>query len=212
MRIVGELFVNLAAPWLVYSWLSPLYGEFWALVASAAPPTLWSIYELVRFRKLDALSLIVLAGILTSLAAIGLGGSPRMLLVRENIFSIPIGLAFLVSLGLRRPLIYYLASATMARNSSADLAQFEANWERPDVLRRLRIMSLVWGIGLTAQGLLLGWMAWTWPIGTYLLVSPAIGYGAIGGIAFWNWWYVRDLKQKSAAREAAALEAQTPKA
>ena len=56
------------------------------------------------------------------------------------------------------------------------------------------------------------WMAWTWPIGTYLLVSPAIGYGAIGGIAFWNWWYVRDLKQKSAAREAAALEAQTPKA
>ncbi len=199
-----ELGVNLLAPWLVYNWTEPHYGEFWGLVASGAPPTLWSVYELARFRKLDALSLIVLAGIVTSLAAVALGGSPRMLMVRENIFSIPIGLAFLVSLVLRRPLIYYLASATMARNSPEQLAQFEANWERPHVLRGLRIMSLVWGVGLVAQGVLLAWMAWTWAISTYLIVSPVIGYGVIGALAFWNWRYARGLRRRSDAMRAAA--------
>jgi hypothetical protein len=127
-----------------------------------------------------------------------------MLMVRENIFSIPIGLAFLVSLGMKRPLIYYLASATMARNSSERLAQFEANWQRPHVLRGLRIMSLAWGLGLTAQGLLLGWMAWTWPISTYLIVSPVIGYGVIGALAFWNWRYARGLRRRSEAMGAAS--------
>jgi len=191
-----ELFVNLGAPWLVYTWLSPRYGDFIALAVSAAPPMLWSVYELARFRKLDALSLIVIAGILLSLAAVGFGGSPRMLLVRENIFSVPIGLAFLLSLGLKRPLIYYLANATMARSSPEAQAQFQANWERPHVLRALRVMSLVWGAGLVAQGLLLGWMAWTWPIGTYLLVSPVIGYGAIAAMGFWTWRYRTGLRRR----------------
>jgi hypothetical protein len=200
-----ELAVNLGGPWLVYKLVSPHYGDFIALAASALPPMLWSGYELARFRKIDALSIIVIAGILLSLAAVGFGGSPRMLMVRENIFSVPIGLAFLLSLVLKRPLIYYLANATMARNSPAAQAQFQANWERPHVLRALRVMSLVWGAGLVAQGLLLGWMAWTWPIGTYLLVSPVIGYGAVAAMGFWTWRYQHRLRQRGEqmARDAA---------
>jgi hypothetical protein len=92
----------------------------------------------------------------------------------------------------------------MARNSPEQLAQFEANWERPHVLRGLRIMSLVWGVGLVAQGVLLAWMAWTWAISTYLIVSPVIGYGVIGALAFWNWRYARGLRRRSDAMRAAA--------
>jgi hypothetical protein len=171
---------------------------------------LWSAYELARFRKLDALSLIVLAGIVLSVAAIFLGGSPRMLLVRENIFSVPIGLAFLGSLGMKRPLIYYLANATMARNSPAAQAQFAANWQRPHVLRALRIMSLVWGIGLVSQGLFLGWAAWTWPIPTYLLVSPVIGYGAVAVMGIWTWRYQVGLRRRGEALARAQAAASLP--
>jgi hypothetical protein len=57
-------------------------------------------------------------------------------------------------------------------------------------------MSLVWGAGLVAQGLLLGWMAWTWPIATYLLVSPVIGYGAVAAMGFWTWRYQSDLRRR----------------
>jgi hypothetical protein len=176
--------------------LSPRYGDFVGLVASAAPPTLWSLYELLRFRILDALSILVLAGIALSLLAVGFGGSPRMLMVRENLFSIPIGLIFLVSAATRRPLIYYLAGAIFTRNSPERRASFEARWQLPHVLRGLRIMSGVWGLGLVAQGALLGWMALTWPIGRFLIVSPIIGYGTVGALGLWTYIYQQAMRRR----------------
>lgn len=182
---------------MVYRLLNGRYGEFVALVASAAPPMLWSIYELARFRKLDALSLLVLGAILLSLLALLMGGSPRLLMVRENLFSIPIGLAFLISAATARPAIYYLAVATLQRQSAENRARFEAVWQRPHVLRGLRVMSIVWGAGLVAQGLLLGWMAWTWPIERYLLLSPIIGYGMIAVLLIWTFRYRSTLRRRS---------------
>jgi hypothetical protein len=194
IRTAGELAVNIGLPYLVYTVLSPRYGDFVALAVSAVPPMAWSLYELARFRTLDALSVLVLGGIVLSLAAIGLGGSPRMLMVRENLFSVPIGAAFLISAAARRPLIYYIAGAIFARDSAERRAQFESAWQWPHVVRALRVMSVVWGVGLIGQGALLGWMAWTWPIGRYLLVSPVIGYGAIALLAAWTYWYQQRLR------------------
>ncbi len=194
-KTIAELAVNILLPWLVYRQLNKPYGEFDALAASAAPPILWSLYELARFRKLDALSLLVLGSILLSLVALAFGGSPRLLMVRENLFSLPIGAAFLVSTCMARPLIYYMARATFARESPAHLAMFEQAWRRPQVLRALRIMSAVWGGGLIFQGVLLGWMAWTWPVERYLLISPIVGYGIIGALALWTYAYRRKLRR-----------------
>jgi len=163
------------------------------LAASAAPPTLWSVYELARFRKLDALSLIVLAGILLSLSAVLFGGSARLMMVRENLFTVPIGLAFLISAVTSRPLIYDLAAAVIARESSERLAFFETVRQRPQVMHGLRVMTAVWGFGLVAQGVLLGWMAWTWPIERYLLLTPIIGYGILGALAAWTYIHRQSL-------------------
>ena len=189
LRFGLELFINLVLPWATYRALVAYTGEFAATAWSAAPPTLWSLLELIRHRKIDALSLLVVSGIALSLAALTLGGSPRMLLVRENLFTAPIGLLFLASLLLKKPLIYYAAHATMARQDPDHAARFEAAWERPAVLHGLRVMSLVWGLGLVAQGVLLGWMAWTWPVERFLILSPIIGYGMLGLLGFWTWYY-----------------------
>jgi hypothetical protein len=194
-KTIAELAVNILLPWLVYRELNKPYGEFDALAASAAPPILWSAYELARFRKLDALSLLVLGSIVLSLMALAFGGSPRLLMVRENLFSLPIGAAFLASTFMARPLIYYMARATFARESPDHLALFEQAWRRPHVLRGLRVMSAVWGAGLIFQGALLGWMAWTWPVERYLLVSPVVGYGIIGALAIWTYSYRQALRR-----------------
>ncbi len=193
-----ELFVNLALPWLTYRLAAPHTTEFAAIAWSAAPPTLWSLAELIRNRTIDALSLLVLAGIALSLAALLFGGSSRMLMVRENLFTIPIGLLFLASLVLKKPLIYYAARATFARGAPDLQERFDANWQRPVVLHGLRVMSLVWGAGLVAQGALLGWMAWTWPVERYLILSPIIGYGMLGLLGVWTWFYRDALARRSA--------------
>jgi len=190
-----ELAVNLVLPYLVYTFAAGRWGEFDALAGSAAPPALWNLYELARFRKIDALSLVVLGGIGLSMLAVLLGGSPRMLMVRENLFSVPIGLAFLVTAPMRRPLLYFMASAIFARSDPAGHPGLLRAFERPAVVRGLRVMSVVWGVGLAGQGVLLGWMALWCDIPTYLLISPVIGYGAVVAMGVWTYWYSGKLQR-----------------
>lgn len=197
---VLELVVNFLLPWLVYRYSHPQLGETGALIASSVPPILWSLIELVRFRRVDALSMIVVGGIVLSIGAMALGGSPRMLLLRESLVSGAIGVAFLLSLPMRRPLIFYLARASVAREMEGGAARFEALMqERPGLSAALRMMTLVWGIGLTCETALRSWMALTWPIERFLVVSPFIGYGIYGALTVWTVWYRKSLRKRSEA-------------
>jgi hypothetical protein len=199
LKFAAELVINIVFPWLTYRLAHPYTTEFAAIAWSAAPPTAWSLIELIRHRKLDALSILVLGGIALSLAALAFGGSPRMLMVRENLFTIPIGLLFLSSLGMKKPMIYYAAHATLARSGPEQQAAFEAAWQRPQVIHTLRVISVVWGLGLVVQGLLLGWMAWTWPTERYLILSPIIGYGIFVLLGLWTWRYRAIVRRRAAA-------------
>jgi hypothetical protein len=191
---VLELAVNFLLPWLAYRLARPHMDETGALIISAVPPVLWSLIELVRFRRVDALSLMVVAGIVLSVLAMALGGSPRMLLLRESLASGAIGVAFLLSMPMRRPLIFYLARATVAREMDGGAQRFEALWrERPGLAASLRLMTLVWGIGLTIEMALRSWMALTWPIERFLVVAPFISYGIYGGLPVWTLRYRKTL-------------------
>jgi hypothetical protein len=197
---VLDLAVNLLLPWLAYRLATPHWGETGGLIASAVPPVIWSLVELARFRRVDALSVIVLAGIVLSIFAMALGGSPRMLLLRESLVSGVIGVAFLLSLPLRRPLIFYLARATVAREQADGAARITALInERPTFAAALRLMTAVWGAGLTGETLLRSWMAWTWPIERFLVVSPFIGYGIYGALLTWTLWYRKVLRERAGA-------------
>jgi hypothetical protein len=198
---VLELAVNFLLPWLAYRLALPHLGETGALIASAVPPIVWSLIELVRFRRVDALSVLVVTGIVLSVAAMALGGSPRMLLLRESLVSGAVGVVFLLSLPMRRPLIFYLARATVAREMEGGAARFEALWqERPALVSAMRLMTLVWGIGLTGETALRAWMALTWPIERFLVVSPFIGYGIYGGLTLWTFWYRKSMRGRVETR------------
>lgn len=188
--LVAELAVNLLLPWVAYCLAHPRYGEAGGLVASAVPPLAWSIVELVRFRRVDALSSIVLLGIVLSLVAMLFGGGPRVLLMRECLASGAIGVAFLASLFARRPLVFYLARATVARETPEGAARFEQLWrERREFASAMRMLTVVWGVGLTGDAALRTWLAATWPIERFLIVSPILGYGLFGGLLAWTFWY-----------------------
>jgi len=193
-----ELAVNLLLPWLAYRLAAPHWGETGGLLASAVPPVIWSLVELARFRRVDALSVIVLIGIVLSIGAMALGGSARMLLLRESLVSGAIGVAFLLSLPLRRPLIFYLARATVARETAGGAERMDALWdERPGLAASMRLMTAVWGAGLTSETALRSWMAWTWPIERFLAVSPVIGYGIYGALLLWTLWYRKTLRNRA---------------
>lgn len=190
-----ELVVNFLLPWLAYRWAQPQWGETGGLIASGVPPLVWSAWELWRHRRVDALSLFVLAGIVLSTVAMLLGGDARVLLLRESLVSGLFGLAFVLSALAGRPLLYYLATATVARESEHGKTRLQALWQdNPAFRQKVAVMNAVWGFGLVAETALRGVMAWTWPPERFLLVSPWIGYGIYGLLTAWTLWYRKRIR------------------
>jgi hypothetical protein len=186
-----EAAVNFALPLLIYSALHGRWGDAHALLAASAPPIVWSIVLFLRAGRVDALSLLVLAGIALSLLAFLGGGSARLLALREKFVTLAIGMAFLISAAIGKPLIYPLARATMARRSAAEAEAFDARRDHAAVRRTIMVMTLVWGFGLVAEFCLGAALLFVLPIGQYLAVSPVLGYGTIGGLVLWTAVYRR---------------------
>ncbi|MGN6669330.1 MAG: VC0807 family protein [Trinickia sp.] len=197
-----EIAVNLFLPWLVYRLALPYLGSLGALYACAVPPLVWSVAEFAKVRRVDALSVLVLLGIGLSILLMAIGGSPRVLLVRESLASGLIGIAFLLSLARDRPLVFYLARATIARQQTGGVARFEALWrERPILRANLRMMTAAWGAALTAETLLRCWLAWHWPVERSLVALPIISYAIYGALMIWTFW----MRKRMQAREQAVL-------
>jgi hypothetical protein len=188
----------------VYSVLQPRYGDVRALLASSAPPILWSVVEFARKRRADALSLLVLAGIALSLLAFVGGGSVKFLQLRENLVTGAIGLAFLGSALIRRPIIYQLAVAGAARRSDAAAAELVNLKDNVYFRRSMTFMTYVWGFGLLGATAIACVLVFTLSIKTYLLVSPFVGYGIMGALALWTLWYGRQQRKRGRARASSS--------
>jgi len=193
-----EAGINFGLPILIYDRVAPHSGDVVALLASSLPPLLWSLAEFARRRRIDALSILVLAGIALSLLAMLGGGSARFLQLRENLVSALIGLVFLGSAAIGRPLIYQLARAGLARKSPDEAAAFEVKRDLPHFRRVMTIMTLVWGIGLLASSALACVLVFALSIHDYMLVSPFVGYGAMGALGLWTVWYRRRVGRRVA--------------
>jgi hypothetical protein len=200
-----EVLVNAIAPFVIYSLTDKQLGDVGALIASSVPPIGWSIAQFVRSRTVDALSLLVVTGIALSLLALWGGGGAKFLQLRENLVTGAIGLVFLGSVAIGRPLIYYLARAGMQRRGAAsELADFENLRDNAFFKRTMRVMTLVWGLGLVLRTAIAAVLVFTVSIPTYLAIHPILGYATMGALAGWTLFYARRAQAQGRARRAAA--------
>lgn len=185
-----EIAVNFALPYVVYRATHDRLGDVNALIASSAPPLGWSVLEFVRRHRIDALSLLVLAGIVLSLIAFIGGGGVRFLQLREQLVSAVIGLVFLGSAAIGKPLIYQLARARI-RREAGHAGWLEALSQDPRFRRVMMVMTLGWGIALVAQSAACVALVFVLSIKSYLIVGPIIGYAVLGATTAWSFWYGR---------------------
>lgn len=204
-RYLSALFINVALPWLAYRLAQPHWGPVGALAASAVPLLAWIVWDLYHSRHFDALSAIVLAGILLSLAWALIDKSQHRRAIEDPMVTGAIGLTFLLSLPLRKPMIYYLARSTAARESPDSVTAFEHKYRtRPDFVARLRMMTVIWGIGLTAESVLRYWVVSAWPDAQQAVqISTALRWSIYGGLTLWTIWTRRHFKRIEKNMESA---------
>ncbi len=190
-RLWLETVVNFLLPYVIYVATKTSFGDVHALMASSSPPILWSIIEFARKRRVDAISILVITGIILSLLAFIGGGSVRLLQLRENIVSALIAIVFLGSVVIDKPIIFALARAGMARRSQAQADEFAALRIHAGFRATMRQITLVWGFSLLASAALAVALVYRLSIRNYLLISPFLSYGTFGALALWTFWYGR---------------------
>jgi len=192
---LADIAANIVAPALVFAVLQPRMGDVPALLVASVPPLLWGIGTLVQTRRIDALSVLALAGIALSLLAFAGGGSAVALQLREKLVTLVIALAFLGSAAIGRPLIGPLARATVAREGAEAVARMAAVQHSAAFKRSIMVMTLVWGFGLLADFAVSVALIRVLTIGQYLIVGPVVGYATMGSLALWTVVYRRRMRR-----------------
>ncbi|HKF20280.1 MAG TPA: VC0807 family protein [Candidatus Angelobacter sp.] len=214
--IAWGIFLNAAVPVILYKLARRYFSasEFAALVVAAMFPLGKSAYGLVRGRQLDPISILVLLGIVTDAIAMLFGGSPRLLLVRESMFTGAFGVACLVSLLLPRPMMFYFSRYFIAGTDPVRQARFNASWQFPDVRFCHRLITTVWGFVFLGELILRIILIYQLPAAVVLVVSPIlIGVLTIATMV-WAFRYGHQVRLRVLARlnnaEAAATGALSP--
>lgn len=201
-----EVAVNFAAPFAIYSYTRGDLGDVKALMVASAPPILWSLIEFIRLRKVDAIAVLVLSGIALSLLAFAGGGGVKFLQLRENLVTGLVGLIFLGSAAIGRPLIYQLARAGVRRRSTEKAGAFDGLRDDAGFRRAMTATTLAWGVGLLAACGLNCALVFMLSIKQFLLVSGPVSYGAMGVLTAWTTWYVPREMRLAEARLASARQ------
>lgn len=174
--IAWGVILNAVVPVILYKLSKRYYSssEFTALAVAATFPLGKSVFDLVRRRQLDPISILVLLGIATDGVALSFGGSPRLLLVRESMFTGAFGLACFASLLLPRPMMFYFSRHFIAGTDPQRQARFNSAWQLREVRFCHRLITVVWGSVFVGELILRIVLIYTLPAAMVLVISPVL--------------------------------------
>jgi len=196
---------DIAGPLVAYSLLrSAGQSAVTALILSGAFPALGVAAGLIRHRRVDAIGVLVLAGIAAGTVLGLLSGDPRLVLVEGSVPTAVFGLLCLGSLWARRPLIYRFAVEFIGADTPKG-REFESLWQYHRFRHTFRLFTVVWGVTYLAEAAARVIIVETTSTGTALTVSKVMPYVVAAALFAWMFAYGRHARREG---ERLAAEAQ----
>lgn len=164
-----------------------------SLAVAALPPGLAVVAEWLWRRRLNIIGMIVLVGILLGLGAVlVLHGNELLLKMRESVVTGTFGLVCLVTLVIPiRPAMFYVGQALAGAGDRLRRQEFAALWAEERARRTFTILTAAWGAGLVAEAGVRALLAVELSTGSFLTLSPVVGWVVIGGLIYWTISYTR---------------------
>lgn len=172
-------------------------SEFTALAIATTFPLGRSVFELAKRRKLDPISLIVLLAIAANAIAVLFGGSPRLLLVRESLFTGAFGVACLGSLLLPRPLMFYIGAHFLASGDSLKRRRYRISWALPEVRFTSRLITSVWGVVFVGEFAIHLVFIFRLPVAWVLVLSPVLLGGLTVVTIVWTFFCAKRARERA---------------
>ncbi len=174
-----------------------------ALVLSGAFPALGIVAGLARHRRMDAIGVLVLAGIAVGTVLGLVTGNARLVLVEGSVPTAVFGLLCLGSLWSRRPLIFRFALEFMVADTPRG-RDFEGLWRYPGFRHAFRLFTVVWGVAYLAEAAARVIIVETTSTATALTVSKVMPYAVAAVLAGWMIVYGRRTRREGERLAAAA--------
>ncbi len=199
---IWDIVLNAAIPVILYK-LSKRYvspSDITALLIATTFPIGNSIFGLERRGQADPISIVVLLGIGTSIVALLFGGTARLLLIRESLFTGAFGVACFASLLLPRPMMFYFARHFIAGTDPQRQARFNASWQFPEVRFCHRLITGVWGCVFVGELLFRIVLIYKASAATVLIVSPILLGAVTIGTMIWAFSYGHRVRLRALAQ------------
>jgi intracellular septation protein A len=203
---------DIAGPLVTYSMVrSAGLGAVPALLLSGVFPALGVLLGFARHRRVDAVGVLVLAGVAVGTILGLVTGNERLILVEGSVPTAIFGLACLGSLWASRPLIFRFALEFIGADTATG-HDFAARWQYAGFRRVFRLLTLVWGAAYLAEAaarVVIIEMAST---GTALTVSKIMPYAVAALLIGWTNVYGKRARRRGEQLAAAQLSTEPGRA
>ncbi|WP_067535348.1 VC0807 family protein [Nocardia crassostreae] len=199
LRMLAPIIRDLAVPVAAYFALKALgYSDFLALLLGAVCSALIVVVEVIRARRIDPLAAIVLGGFVIGLIGSMISGDARTLVIRDSFGTAAVGLAFLISALISRPLTYAAARKFLATTDPAHLPAMEEAYRTVAAVSRAHLrLSVMWGAGLLGEAVLRIVLAYRLSVSTMAWLSSVLMVATMSVLMTINIRAVKKLRQQN---------------
>jgi intracellular septation protein A len=198
------LALDIVGPLVVYRLCRGVgMAEVWALVVAGLPPGIGVLTDWLRWRTLEVVGSVVLAGIGLSIALALITNDTKVVLLEDAGLTAAFGLACLGSLATKRPLIFYFGQGFYGGRHSVEGAEMASDFDLYSEARFFwRTVTAVWGVTHIALALAVTLIVQTQSTGTALSFNRVVPWILTGALLVWSiWWGERLKAQKPPADE-----------
>ena len=174
-----------------------------ALILSGVFPAAGVIIGIIQQRRVDAVGVLVLTGIVVG-AILGLvSRNPKLVLDEGSVGTAVFGLLCLGSLVTSKPLMYRLAMQFIGPESKQG-REFTNLWQYKEFRHVFQVITVVWGAAYLIEAAVRIVIVQEATAGTALTVSKIMPYAVAAVLVAWNVGYGRHHKRRGERLAAAA--------
>jgi hypothetical protein len=198
---------DIAGPLVTYSMVrSAGLGTVPALLLSGVLPALGVLLGFARHRRVDAVGILVLAGVAVGTILALISGNERLILAEGSVPTAIFGFACLGSLWASRPLIFRFALEFIGADTPKG-RDFVARWQYAEFRHVFRLFTVVWGAAYLAEAAARVVIIELASTGTALTVSKIMPY--VVAALLIGWTNVYGLRAKRRGERLAAAQCRT---
>ncbi|MVU81272.1 hypothetical protein GPX89_29025 [Nocardia sp. ET3-3] len=203
LRMLAPTVRDIAVPLVAYYALHAAgYSDFVALFAGGLVSGAMVIVEVVRARRVDFMSALILAGFAFGIVSSLISGDARMMMARDSLITAVIGVAFGGSALIGKPLTYMAARKAFSGNPQK-LAEMEYKFANFPMVRKFHNrIAAMWGVALISESVLRVVLVYRLPIHTMAWLSSVLMISVTAAMMAITIRMVKRVKRSEPAMEA----------